>query len=576
VSRKIINVGSAPLAGDGEQLRDALIKINDNFEEVYNDIESIEIPTDVSDLTDTQGLLGQGGAGSSILPYLELTNNPIIVQPIELDDAVSFEKANGATGNTAIDFIDDGIALTRGNQNYLYNPLEEESVDRDVSPIGTLWNRDGWGDLSDYQSRDYGTFDDTFGGNLTEITDYEIIMYDTVNNKYYTFDFTGWTQGQNGGGFAYTRRLIIDPNIFVKSNYGSEVDIVDTGLQITRGNQGWLYNPLEESQHDDETPTGTLWNTDGWNDLSNITSRTYLPLRDAIGSNFSEIAGTETIMYDTINEKYYAIKFLSWTANQNGGGFSYARYSIDLDQLQEGIRFADGSILKTAKGIGRVKSTAPGNRGIEEAVGYKSVSVTASETNTYEGVLNKTTTINFEIYVTRTTELDEIILQIQNDVINPRLLEISLDGGNTYNTAFLSSVQETEYWFYYTNINNPVPQVQGDPVSIRITAGGDPVVWWDKRELPGGADDFRGAIIDYHAYTGDGTIIGTIHIADDDGDEHITHTEVSSGDSNNLESNDLWVVNNEGRINYRRLDGQAKTLKIHWTAKVFYGSETYD
>jgi len=121
------------------------------------------------------------GVASTSLPYLELTNKAIVVQPIELDEEVVFEKEDYDTSNTAIDFIDDGLALTRGNQNYLYNPLEEEQVDRDVSPIGTLWNKDGWDDLSDFRERDYGTFDDIFGGNLTEITDYEIVMHDTIN-----------------------------------------------------------------------------------------------------------------------------------------------------------------------------------------------------------------------------------------------------------------------------------------------------------------------------------------------------------------------------------------------------------
>jgi hypothetical protein len=69
VSRRIINVGSAPLAGDGEQLRDALIKVNDNFEEIYVVVENINIPTDISQLTDNQGLLADstdGGSSSSV------------------------------------------------------------------------------------------------------------------------------------------------------------------------------------------------------------------------------------------------------------------------------------------------------------------------------------------------------------------------------------------------------------------------------------------------------------------------------------------------------------------------------
>jgi hypothetical protein len=106
--------------------------------------------------------------------------------------------------------------------------------------------------------------------------------------------------------------------------------------------------------------------------------------------------------------------------------------------------------------------------------------------------------------------------------------------------------------------------------------GGAPVIWWDKDDLPGGSSDFRGAVIDYHAYIpGEGTIIGTIHIVDDSGDENITHTEVASGNSD-LEYCDLWLVTNEGEIKFRRTDGDSSSLRIQWTAKVFYGSEYYD
>jgi hypothetical protein len=116
---------------------------------------------------------------------------------------------------------------------------------------------------------------------------------------------------------------------------------------------------------------------------------------------------------------------------------------------------------------------------------------------------------------------------------------------------------------------------QGDTVYFRYVSGGVPVTWWDKSELPGGSSNFRGAVIDYHAYTGESTIIGTIHIVDDDGEEHITHTEVQSGDTDG-ENDDLWLVTSEGRIRYRRIDGESKTLKIQWSARVFYGSELYD
>jgi hypothetical protein len=43
MAKQHINVGSATLAGDGEQIRSAFIKINSNFNELYETYVSIEV-----------------------------------------------------------------------------------------------------------------------------------------------------------------------------------------------------------------------------------------------------------------------------------------------------------------------------------------------------------------------------------------------------------------------------------------------------------------------------------------------------------------------------------------------------
>ncbi len=86
MAKQTINTGSANLAGDGESIRDAFIKINENFDEVYTISEStvtlvenynidtnaridgLIIPSDISDLTDTQGLL-QGNANTGGITF---------------------------------------------------------------------------------------------------------------------------------------------------------------------------------------------------------------------------------------------------------------------------------------------------------------------------------------------------------------------------------------------------------------------------------------------------------------------------------------------------------------------------
>jgi hypothetical protein len=63
MAKQTINIGSGELAGNGESIRSAFSKINDNFDELYT-----LVPTDLSQLTDNQGLLANsfdGGSASS-------------------------------------------------------------------------------------------------------------------------------------------------------------------------------------------------------------------------------------------------------------------------------------------------------------------------------------------------------------------------------------------------------------------------------------------------------------------------------------------------------------------------------
>jgi hypothetical protein len=129
---------------------------------------------------------------------------------------------------------------------------------------------------------------------------------------------------------------------FVKSNYGYETDVVSSGLTITRGLNGGIYNTNFESGWDEDvSPSGTTWNSEftdsedyGWSDLANVDGRTfgtfYNALDGAIGEN---IIGLELVMYDETTDEYWAVKFTSWTQGQGGqsqgGGFEYERRLIN-------------------------------------------------------------------------------------------------------------------------------------------------------------------------------------------------------------------------------------------------------
>lgn len=483
---------------------------------------------------------------------------------------------------SVFDEIDTGVTLTRDNQRGLFNiELEPEwDSNTDDSPKGTLWNSDGWGNLLDLRTRTYTSFqsalDNRVGNNILAS---ELVMYDVANDKYYKFDFSSWGQS-NAGGFSYTRSLITDPNYFKKEDYATGNTAIDVivgddgtgnGIGITRGNNNSIYNPYREEGYDEETsPAGTLWNTDGWDDLSDIETRTYTNFYDAYNGNLgNRVPGSKAVMYVPDTGKYYAVGWMGWTQGGNGGGFSYTRRELDLTKLNEGIKFQDGTVLKSAEGLSRIKSTAPNGRRIEEAVGYKQVSVTQRVTGESASSTIFDTRTDYYIYVISNEELSAIY----NNQIPYTGFEISLDN-NTWYQADLVGSNGTWYQVYLIG-DRQLSVTAESTVYYRITTGGEAVTWWNKDDLPGGGANFRGAIIDYHAYTGESTIIGTIHIVDDDGEDHITHTEVTGGDTDG-ENDDLWHVTTEGRIRYRRIDGEAKTLKVHWTAKVFYGSETYD
>jgi hypothetical protein len=484
--------------------------------------------------------------------------------------------------------------LVRSYQGALFNILEEAEYDRNsyISPIGTEWNNDGWGDLVNLQSRSYGTFRDALNGNVGNyIIGAELVMHDTINDQYYKFSFSDWGNN-NGGSYAYTRTQVEDPNYFKKANYATanNVDVIedDSTLQIgiTRGNNGGIYNPFtEEGWDEDVSPDGTEWNIDGWDDLTDVETRTYTNFDDAYGGNLgNRVPRSKAVMYVPSIDKYYAIQWLSWTQGQNyggpgGGGFSYLRYEIDLTKLDEGVRFADGTVQKTAYIPTNVKFTAPGDRRIEEVAGYKEVSVTERILRNITTTASRNSDEFARIWIdSTTTTIDEILDDTDAaGIIDNSTIQFSLDNTTWYTFGFGTSSDGDERGYFIATPNNiPLTYSEGDAVYFRYVGGGAAVIWWDKDELPGGGGDFRGAVIDYHAYIpSEGTIIGTIHIVSDSGDENITHTEVSSGNSD-LEYVDLWFVTDEGEIKFRRTNDESSTLQIQWTAKVFYGSESYD
>ena len=138
-----------------------------------------------------------------------------------------------------------------------------EGVKTENSPWLIL---DNLTNLSQLNTLDYTTFYSALGNRIGNyVVGEEMIMKSTVSGNFYKIIFTSWTQGGQGGGFSYDRQLITlamdEPVIsFTKTNYGSEVDIIEAGvLEITRGNNGPIYNSAVEANSNGENPANTEW-----------------------------------------------------------------------------------------------------------------------------------------------------------------------------------------------------------------------------------------------------------------------------------------------------------------------------
>ena len=117
------------------------------------------------------------------------------------------------------------------------------------------------------------------------------------------------------------------------------IDTVSAGVQLARGNAYVLYNPLYDAAGVGN-PTNTEWNTDGWADLSNLSSRSYIDLNQiAGGGNFGNaVVNNELIMRDTSTSKYYKVLFSAWQQGAGGSagyrGFSYTRTEVTFTKAQ--------------------------------------------------------------------------------------------------------------------------------------------------------------------------------------------------------------------------------------------------
>lgn len=270
------------------------------------------------------------------------------------------------------------------------------------------------------------------------------------------------------------------------------------------------------------------------------------------------------------------------------GSVSLSAYNgVNLSFAQTegaGLRFPDNTVQTTAYTGGTESpknwtAESGGLYSIRQAHGGVEVSLpqpsSFGETVTVVNSVTNSSTMT----VTTSSELSTIFSNIWTSVEYFRKLAIDFNGQTRYFRVGNPTSNENEW--VLEALDGPLTTYGANSYYINLEYGGAPTVWWDADNLglvdPSDAWQFRGAKIEYHAYSTDsGTIIGTIYIASDNGDNNVTHIETNSG-VNDSGAVILWNrYGNERQVFAYRADNEDDTVKIHWTAQVYYGTEYYD
>jgi hypothetical protein len=221
------------------------------------------------------------------------------------------------------------------------------------------------------------------------------------------------------------------------------VDNIDTDLSIARSTAGAIYNAALEGSWNGATPLGTQWNNDGWGDLSNITSRTYVDLYDIWGGGQigSNIVGEELVMHDTINDKYYKIMFSNWQqggAAGAGAGFAYDRELVYFGTTISGVaRFNDRTYFSDNVAFdNRPKVNGTGVLLVGEAGQVPDTLVQTSGTQTISGskTFSAATTFSAPVSVTSNLTVSQTgifsSMDVSVDEMSISGLNLTLTSGN--------------------------------------------------------------------------------------------------------------------------------------------------
>lgn len=484
------------------------------------------------------------------LPYVRLTATATPI--VSFGESVSFAKPDYQT--ETVDNIGPGVAIARGNNQGLYNPLVDANYNASNNgPTHTQWNNQGWSNLSNVTTRTYESWESAVNGNPPNSIGQELVMHDTLNDKYYKVMFSGWTQNNNGGGFAYTREEIV-------------ISYSQTGIRFTDGT-------VQNTAYPGDTSTKLAFTDWKIVDVSGSNTFTFAPQQN-LTENHSTVSSSGDVLTPRTVTTVQAGTDVNFIAMPKGSIFEDGwiwedpNFQVKLNGVEIGPYIGGSSVGN--ENFDRLQTSIPVTYNAGDTVEYTLRTYSANNTMMF----GHPNTFNFD--------RNWIFNAMDNGTAN---IEIN---GNQHTIVGIGTYGDGENERVSIQITPEASFGNNYSVNIPYRTPFQPQPWLlPLRDFALGSANLRGYKIDYHYYSPSyGTGIGSITYAGDTYNANVIQVNAVSGKSGNY-SNDVIIadwdryINGAGWRNHKALfgyntDNVNEPVKIHWSGKAFYSSDSND